>query len=57
VDRSEMFRTFNMGVGMVVIVPPSSVDSVIAAVTAAGVRGWTIGRIGTGSGRVVLEGE
>jgi phosphoribosylformylglycinamidine cyclo-ligase len=53
-----MFRTFNMGVGMVVIVPPNSVDAVIASVTAAGVRGWTIGRVGAGSGRVVLnEGD
>jgi phosphoribosylformylglycinamidine cyclo-ligase len=55
VDRSEMFRTFNMGVGMVVIVPPSFVDRVIAAVTTAGVRGWTIGSVVTGSGRVVLN--
>ncbi len=55
VDRLEMFRTFNMGVGMVVIVPPSSVERVIAAAAAAGVRGWTIGRIGAGSGRVVLS--
>jgi phosphoribosylformylglycinamidine cyclo-ligase len=53
-----MFRTFNMGVGMVVIAPPSSVDAVIASVTAAGVRGWTIGRVSAGSGRVVLnEGD
>ena len=30
----------------------------LAAVTAAGVRGWTIGRVVSGSGRVVLnEGE
>jgi phosphoribosylformylglycinamidine cyclo-ligase len=58
VDRREMFRTFNMGVGMVVIAPPNSVDAVIASVTAAGVRGWTIGRVGAGSGRVVLnEGD
>jgi phosphoribosylformylglycinamidine cyclo-ligase len=58
VEEPEMFRTFNMGVGMVVIVPPNSVDAVIASVTAAGVRGWTIGRVGAGSGRVVLnEGD
>ena len=55
VEQPEMFRTFNMGVGMVVIAPPSSVDGVIASVTAAGVRGWTIGRVGAGSGRVVLN--
>jgi phosphoribosylformylglycinamidine cyclo-ligase len=58
VEEPEMFRTFNMGVGMVVIAPPNSVDAVIASVTAAGVRGWTIGRVSAGSGRVVLnEGD
>jgi phosphoribosylformylglycinamidine cyclo-ligase len=57
VERPEMFRTFNMGVGMVVIAPPSSVDTVIAAATAANVRSWTMGRISVGSGRVILTEE
>jgi phosphoribosylformylglycinamidine cyclo-ligase len=57
VELPEMFRTFNMGVGMIVIAPPSSVDTVIAAASAADVRGWTMGWISAGSGRVVLNEE
>jgi phosphoribosylformylglycinamidine cyclo-ligase len=50
-----MFRTFNMGVGMIVIAPPASVAGVIAAAATSGVRGWVIGRLAAGSGRVVLN--
>ena len=57
VERPEMFRTFNMGVGMVVIAPPSSVDTLIAGASAADVRSWTMGRITAGSGRVILNEE
>ena len=31
VEESEMFRTFNMGIGMVLIVAPSDVDAALAA--------------------------
>ena len=55
VERPEMFRTFNMGVGMIVIAPQSSVDTVIASAATYGVQGWMIGRITAGSGRVVLN--
>lgn len=57
VERSEMFRTFNMGVGMIVIAPSGSVDAVAAATAAANVRSWTIGRISAGTGRVILNVE
>lgn len=30
VDEMELYRTFNMGIGMVLIVPPSSVETVLA---------------------------
>ena len=29
--EAEMFRTFNMGIGMVVIVPPEDVEAALAA--------------------------
>ncbi|NUQ19758.1 MAG: phosphoribosylformylglycinamidine cyclo-ligase [Gemmatimonadaceae bacterium] len=54
VERSEMFRAFNMGVGMVVITDESSADRVIAAAAAAGVPAWLMGHITDGAGRVVL---
>jgi phosphoribosylformylglycinamidine cyclo-ligase len=55
VERPEMFRTFNMGVGMVVIAPPASVDDVMVAAGTSGVHGWVIGRIAAGSGRVIFN--
>ena len=56
VARDEMFRTFNMGVGMAVIVADEHADEVIAEATARGVHAWPLGRVREGSGRVVLDG-
>ena len=55
VDRSEMYRTFNMGVGMVVICAPSDVTSVLSAAEQAGLKGWRIGSLRPGSGSVILS--
>jgi phosphoribosylformylglycinamidine cyclo-ligase len=57
VDRAEMFRAFNMGVGMVVLAPASAAEDVIASATAHGVRAWRAGRTRRGSGQVVLNPE
>jgi phosphoribosylformylglycinamidine cyclo-ligase len=54
VDRMEMYRAFNMGVGMVVIAPGDAVDAVLAAAKGAGERAWVMGRIAPGTGRVRL---
>ena len=56
VDRMEMFRAFNMGVGAVSIVDPSDVEGVLAAATAAGVRAWRLGTVVPGTGTVRLTG-
>jgi len=45
VDESEMFRTFNCGIGMVVIVENSLADQAIAILSAQGETVWQIGRI------------
>ena len=55
VERPEMFRTFNMGVGMVVIAAESAAQSVIDASKAAGVHAWRLGQIANGSGHVILK--
>jgi phosphoribosylformylglycinamidine cyclo-ligase len=55
VDRQEMFRTFNMGVGMTVIAPESEAAGVISAVEAHGVHAWQLGVVRRGSGQVVLN--
>jgi phosphoribosylformylglycinamidine cyclo-ligase len=54
VDRQEMFRAFNMGVGMVVIAPETSAAEVVRAASAAGVRAWHLGEVRQGSGQVKL---
>ncbi|MEX0909293.1 MAG: AIR synthase-related protein, partial [Gemmatimonadaceae bacterium] len=54
-DRQEMFRTFNMGVGMMVLSGPSDVDAVLAAAAGEGVGAWVAGEIRAGSGRVLLS--
>jgi phosphoribosylformylglycinamidine cyclo-ligase len=55
VEPAEMYRTFNMGVGMVVICAPSDVKAVLSAASAAGVAGWKIGSLKPGSGAVILS--
>ena len=55
VDRSEMYRTFNMGVGMVVICAADDVTFVLSAAEKAGLEGWRIGSLRPGSGSVILN--
>ncbi|MCT2585957.1 phosphoribosylformylglycinamidine cyclo-ligase [Actinophytocola gossypii] len=45
VDRAEMERTFNMGVGMVAVVAPEDVDRTLAVLTARHVPAWVLGEI------------
>lgn len=52
VDTEEMFRTFNMGVGMVAIVAPDDADRLRAAWVAAGEAPVRIGTIVPGGGEV-----
>jgi phosphoribosylformylglycinamidine cyclo-ligase len=54
VDRQEMFRTFNMGVGMTVITPESGATDVMTTANTQGARAWRIGVVRRGSGQVVL---
>jgi phosphoribosylformylglycinamidine cyclo-ligase len=55
VATDEMFRAFNMGVGMVVICPPDVAPTVASAAAVAGVPAWTCGHIVPGSGVVQLR--
>ncbi|MGH3880471.1 MAG: phosphoribosylformylglycinamidine cyclo-ligase [Actinophytocola sp.] len=45
VERHEMERTFNMGVGMVAVVAPEDVDRALAVLTARHVPAWVLGEI------------
>ncbi|GAA4659955.1 phosphoribosylformylglycinamidine cyclo-ligase [Gordonia humi] len=50
VERAEMERTFNMGVGMVAIVAPEDTDRAQAVLTARHVDNWVLGSIRRGAG-------
>jgi phosphoribosylformylglycinamidine cyclo-ligase len=55
VPRDEMFRAFNMGVGMIVVGPESAADDVISSARAAGIDAWRMGQTSAGSGLVHLD--
>lgn len=50
VDRFEMDRVFNMGVGMVVLVRPDDAEATAASIRAAGVEVWPLGQVEKGDG-------
>ncbi len=50
VDREEMFRVFNMGIGLILVVPSDSVSDVIAHAASMGEQGWPIGEIVVSTG-------
>ena len=52
VPRAEMYRTFNMGVGMVVITDEAGAVAVEASAKSANVDAWRLGRTVRGTGRV-----
>ncbi len=51
----EMERTFNLGLGMVVIVPPESGPGTVSMVADLGFSASTVGRLVPGTGRCVLH--
>jgi len=54
VETLEMFNTFNMGVGFVVLVPPDAVSTVLEFFKGEGLEGWAIGSVIEGSGELVF---
>jgi phosphoribosylformylglycinamidine cyclo-ligase len=54
VERNEMYRTFNMGVGMVVIAAESEVAGIIDAAGSQGVHAWRLGTVRPGTGQVQI---
>jgi phosphoribosylformylglycinamidine cyclo-ligase len=52
IDRDEMMRTFNMGVGMVLVVPPKKFKKLQGILERAGEKMYTIGKIVKGDRKV-----
>jgi phosphoribosylformylglycinamidine cyclo-ligase len=55
VERGEMRRAFNLGIGMVLVVPPGDVAPVRAAAEQTGERAYEIGEILAGEGPARVE--
>ncbi len=59
IAENEMLRTFNCGIGMIVVVSPKDADAVAQAFTRGGETTVTLGKIikTTGDARVVYDGK
>jgi phosphoribosylformylglycinamidine cyclo-ligase len=55
VEPQEMLRVFNMGIGMVLLVDPSAVDSVVARLKSARQPYYFIGNVRKGTGVVAYD--
>ena len=59
--REQMELTFNLGVGMVAVLPPSELDAALTLAAGRGVPAWSLGQVvessGTGPGGVQLHGD
>ena len=56
VDWKEMYRTFNMGIGMVIIASPAEARKIAGALEAAGEKYYAIGRVVKGEHAVTIKG-
>lgn len=45
VNREEMYRVFNMGIGLILVVPAASASAVLAKAASLGEQGWVIGEM------------
>ncbi|MCI0349967.1 MAG: phosphoribosylformylglycinamidine cyclo-ligase [Acidobacteriales bacterium] len=55
IPQPEMMRTFNMGIGMVLVVPPKKFKKVQTVLDRTGERGYTIGRVVRGDRTVTYS--
>ena len=56
VEWPEMYRTFNMGIGMILVVSAADAPAVMQNLTERGEANYLIGEIVAGDGRVLLTG-
>ena len=56
VDKQEMYRVFNMGIGYVLVVAPAFTRSIMAHLRKLGETPFFLGKIKKGTGTVVIKG-
>ncbi len=54
-EAEDLYGTFNMGVGMIVVVSASEAESVLRELGCVGVDAFVCGEVTVGGGRVILE--
>ncbi|HHW57426.1 MAG TPA: phosphoribosylformylglycinamidine cyclo-ligase [Clostridia bacterium] len=54
IEEKEMYRTFNMGIGMAVIIDPKDVEEALEILKQVGEKAYVIGEIVNGEGGVIL---
>lgn len=57
VDAGEMWRTFNLGVGMAAVVAPDEVDEAVRILTSRGVPAWVMGAVRAGPGVEIVAAD
>lgn len=55
VQEAELYRVFNMGVGMTLIVAGDQADRVLRFVATQGTKAWIVGEVVQGKGRVAIR--
>ena len=55
IERSEKYRTFNCGIGMIAILPAPSADAAVALLNSRGETAALIGEVRRGGGGVVID--
>jgi phosphoribosylformylglycinamidine cyclo-ligase len=49
IDQEEMFKVFNMGVGLIVVAPSDEAAKILETIQGQGMAGWVMGDIGPSS--------
>jgi phosphoribosylformylglycinamidine cyclo-ligase len=55
VARDEMYRTFNMGLGLVLVLPSASAEAARAVLAHRGLASWVVGAVEAGTGEATCE--
>jgi len=55
VTRDEMYRTFNMGLGLVLVLPSASAEAARAVLARRGLASWVVGAVEAGTGEATCE--